>query len=69
MRNPDRLDSFYDELKNLHKNTFPDLRFGQLISNFFGWLWSNKGIDCFFPEENRMLEYLKEYADYCKMGE
>ncbi len=69
MRNPDRLDSFYDELKNLHKNTFPDWRFGQLMSNFFGWLWSNKGIDCFFPEENRMLEYLKEYVDYCKMGE
>lgn len=69
MRNPDRLDSFYDELKNLHKNTFPDWRFGQLISNFFGWLWGNKNVDCFFPEENKMLEYLKEYVNCCKRGE
>ena len=38
MRNPERLDSFYDELKRIHKEAFPDWRFGQLCSNFFGWL-------------------------------
>lgn len=40
MRNPDRLDSFYDELKKIHKEHFPDWRFGQWCSNFFGWLAS-----------------------------
>lgn len=61
MRNPNRLDSFYDRLKELHKEKVPDWRFGQLCSNFFGWLMSEKGVDLFFPEENKMLEYLEEY--------
>ena len=30
MRNPERLDLFYDELKRIHKEAFPDWRFGQL---------------------------------------
>lgn len=61
MRDPNRLDSFYEELKNIHKEYLPDWRYGQLCSNFFGWLSEVKGIDPFFPEEPRMLEYLKEY--------
>jgi len=61
MRDPKRLDSFYDELKRIHKEKVPDWRFGQLMSNFFGWLHSVKKVDLFFPEENKMLEYLKEY--------
>ena len=62
MRNPERLDKFYDELKEMHKKYWPDMRFGQLCSNFFGWLATVKKIDLFFPEENQMLEYLREYA-------
>lgn len=62
MRNPDRLDEFYDKLKRYHKHYWPDQRFGQLCSNFFGWLASEKHVDLFFPEEDRMLKYLEEYA-------
>ncbi len=62
MRNLDRLDIFYDELKKIHKEYFPDWRFGQWCSNFFGWLASEKKIDLFFPEEDEMLEYVKEYV-------
>lgn len=62
MRNPARLDNFYDTIKKIHKEEFPDWRFGQLCSNFFGWLYSEKGLDCFFPEEDDMLKYLKEYS-------
>ena len=62
MRNPNRLDNFYDTVKQIHKATFPDWRFGQLMSNFFGWLYSQKNIDLFFPEEDKMLEYFKEFA-------
>ena len=61
MRNPNRLDSFYDELKRMHKEYIPDWRFGQFCSNFFGWLGRKKRIDLFFPEEGEMLEYIKEY--------
>ena len=62
MRDPKRLDTFYDELKRIHKEYFPDWRFGQFCSNFFGWLMQAKGMDLFFPEEDRMMEYIKEYA-------
>lgn len=62
MRDPNRLDSFYDELKEIHKKCFCDIRFGQWCSNFFGWLMLEKGIDLFFPEEDEMLEYIKEYS-------
>lgn len=61
MRDPNRLDTFYDELKRLHKEHIPDWRFGQFCTNFLGWLWTKKGTDCFFPEEDRMLDYIKEY--------
>ena len=61
MRDPDRLNKFYAELRELHKRYCPDWRFGQLCSNFFGWLQYDKGIDLFFPEEEKMLEYFKEF--------
>lgn len=61
MRNPKRLDTFYDEWCYLHKKYVPDWRFGQLCSNFFGWLMSEKGKDLFFPEENEMIELLQEF--------
>ena len=62
MRDSNRLDYFYDEFCKLHKVCFPDLRFGQLCSNFFGWLMNEHHMDLFFPEENRMLDYFKEYC-------
>lgn len=61
MRDPRRLDEFYKELKKIHKKHVPDWRFGQLCSNFFGWLSGTKHVDLFFPEEDKMIEYLKEY--------
>ena len=63
MRNPDRLNNFYDDFRRIHKKYFPDFRFGQLISNFFGWLYSEKHMDCFFPEEPAMIDYFREYAE------
>lgn len=63
MRDKERLDKFYDELKQIHKEYFSDWRFGQLCSNFFGWLASNKKIDLFFPEEEEMIKYIREYAN------
>lgn len=54
MRNPDRLDSLYDTFHKIHKEKFPDLRFGQLMSNFLGWcVSSGRCSDIFFPEDNK----------------
>lgn len=71
MRDPKRLDAFYKELKTIHKESFPDWRFGQLCSNFFGWLMSEKKIDLFFPEEKDMIAYFREFArdEACPKGE
>ena len=63
MRNPNRLYSFYDEMRDIHAKSFPDWRFGQLMSNFFGWLMSEKKKDLFFPEEDEMIGYFKEFAN------
>ncbi len=63
MREPNRLYNFYKELQTIHIRYFPDWRFGQLMSNFFGWLANEKDIDIFFPEENKMIEYLREYTE------
>lgn len=59
-RDPERLEDFYSQLKEIHKRTFYDWRFGQFMCNFLGWVQAYKG-DIFFPEEDRMLQYLKEY--------
>ena len=63
MRNVERLDVFYNELKRIHEQYFPDWRFGQLCSNIFGWIMKEKKIDIFFSEEDKMLEYIREYAE------
>ncbi len=62
MRDPNRLDEFYDKLKELHKKYYPDWRFGQFCSNFFGWLYQEKKIDLFYPEEDAMIKYIEEYC-------
>lgn len=66
MRNPDRLDFFYDRLKLIHKQYFPDWRFGQLMNNFFGWLGS---VATFYYEEDELLTKLTEYCDKCGVKE
>lgn len=63
MRDPNRLDLFYQTLKEIHKQSFPDWRFGQFMFNFMGWLQSEKKNDGFYYEENIMIQYLKEYAN------
>ena len=63
MRKPERLDKFYSGLKDIHKTYFCDWRFGQFMSNFFGWVQREKSMDIFFPEEDDMLKYLKEFVE------
>lgn len=61
MRDINRLDNFYNELKNIHKQ-FPDWRFGQLIINFQRWCNKVKNIsDIFYLEEDKVLFLLEEY--------
>ena len=61
MRDINRLDDFYDTMKDLHKKYIPDWRFGQTICNFAGWFYNKYKRDWFFTEEEDTLKYFKEY--------
>lgn len=56
-RDPERLEGFYEKLKTIHKNHFPEQRFGQMIINF----QADYG-DIFYLEENRFLENFTEWT-------
>jgi hypothetical protein len=68
MRDPQRLDKFYKELRDIHKAEFPDWRFGQFICNFLGWYGQKYG-DPFYIEDGVMANRLKEYVNYVYSGE
>lgn len=58
MRNPNRLDEFYDRLKKVHKERHSDLRFGQWMICVLNDMQVN-GRDPFFPEEDEMIKYIE----------
>ena len=59
MRNPERLDAFYDKLKEIHKERLPDIRFGQLMVHIQNLLVST-GKDWFYLEENELIERIEK---------
>lgn len=68
MRDKNRLYGFYEQVRDIHINYFPDWRFGQLFYNFSVWVSEKKGRDLFFPEENVTLAYLKEFTSIYGSG-
>ena len=65
MRYPNRLDAFYNELAKIHKESFPDWRFGQFMMNFLSWY----GRDPFYIEEDKLIEKLNIYVAFLKNKE
>lgn len=59
MRDINRIDKFCNELAEVWKKV-PDWRFGQLMLNVLGEMQS-EGRDPFFPEEDEMIEYFRNY--------
>ena len=57
MRDPHRLNNFYNELCSIHKTYVPQWRFGQMLSNIF------HNEDIFFLEEDEMLKRIKKYFE------
>jgi len=57
--------SIYVKIANLHTETHPELRIGQLMSNFEQWLKDKKGIDIFYLENVRFIPLLEEYLEGC----
>lgn len=63
MRDINRLDKFYDELKEIHKKNFPMWRFGQMIVNVLADWQAKTKMDIFFPEEDEMIQIFKDYVN------
>lgn len=62
MRDPKRLDKFFDEFKAIYQESFPDWRFLQTMINFFGWIYEKTKTDGFYFEEDKTLELFREFA-------
>lgn len=61
MRDPNRIYRYCNELMSLWLTT-PDLRFGQLMSNFFVWLAAGEQyIDPFYLEDEEFFRLLRTY--------
>lgn len=62
MRNPNRLSNIYTTVCLAHQEFLPDIRIGQLMSNFYYWLkrWD---IDMFTIEDDMFEKYFKKYIE------
>jgi len=65
MRDINRLDNFYNELKRIHKYV-PDWRFGQFMINFMSWYYTKYKRDCFYIEDEKIIKYIEEFVDEVK---
>lgn len=58
MRNPDRIQPLLNDIANIWEQVAPDMRFMQFIVNFQTW----RGTDCFYLEDEDLIEQLCEFA-------
>lgn len=61
MRDIRRIRKFCNELADIWEENCPDWRFGQLICNVFGQMAAEGRRDPFFPEEDEMIKYFRNY--------
>lgn len=62
MRDPKRIHKFCNELATIWAENVPDWRFGQLMMNALGEM-ASAGRDPFFPEEEEMIEFFRQFFD------
>lgn len=65
MRDPKRIYEFCNELATIWATNVPDWRFGQMMMNVLGKMQSG-GRDPFFPEEDEMIKFFREFFDMKK---
>lgn len=63
MRDPKRLDDFYDRMKKIHQEKLPDWRFGQLMLNFLSMYMTGNETALFYIEDRELIKKLEEYVD------
>lgn len=64
MRDDKRIFPFMNEITSLWQTSFPDWRFGQVMTVFENWVKVNTSYnDLFYIEEDRFLELFKEFCE------
>ena len=64
MRDINRIYPIMNELTTIWTTYCPDWRFGQLISNFKYYIKFQHNIeDIFYIEDDKILEYIKEFKE------
>ena len=58
MRDPKRLKTAYEAIREIHETHFPDWRVGQLFMNL-----EREYGDLFYYEEDKMIELIRQYAE------
>lgn len=66
MRNPNKLYDFYDKLRDIHIEYFPDWRFGQFMTNFLKTCQRCTNSDQFFWEEDSFLKEVNKFVERMK---
>ena len=61
MRDPARIKPLMAKLANMWQQYVPDLRFGQLMSNFLVFVVSETHQDIFFIEDDKMEELIVKF--------
>lgn len=61
MRDPARIKPLMAKLANMWQQYAPDWRFGQLMSNFLGFVVSETHQDIFFIEDDKMDELIVKF--------
>ena len=72
MRDPARIKPFMQKLAHMWQRHFPDLRFGQLMSNFLGFVVAETHRDIFYIEDDEMEKLVlkffeEENTDECNL--
>ena len=64
-RSPTRIRPFLDIIAEEWEE-IPDLRFGQVFTNFFSWVYDNKKYEAFYLEDEVLAQYFREYCEEVK---
>ena len=62
MRDPNRLETIYLIIKELHKKYFPDWRMMQLMNNFLSWYCDKYKTDGFYLEDTEFISKFKNFV-------
>lgn len=64
MRSVERIHPFLERMENIWKTVFPDWRFGQFMYNLEYYLRSEKGVDIFTVEDDKLIDLMDSFVAF-----